>query len=186
VAEPEFVQVTRAFYDNVASYATRFGGELAAWPLHRALLAGFAELVRAAGPAPIADIGCGPGSVTAHLNDMGSTAFGMDLSPHMVAQARGGQAELQVSRQGRHADGRLPRTRPGMNNTTMPVPCSVSSTVRAHSGGRRHRMSLLSAQLYCHGDFSSAGAGWLARRRWMSITSATRTAVQARIGLHEV
>jgi ubiquinone/menaquinone biosynthesis C-methylase UbiE len=96
VAEPEFVQVTRAFYDNVAaSYATRFGGELAARPLDRALLAGFAELVRAAGPAPIADIGCGPGSVTAHLNDMGSTAFGIDLSPHMVAQARQGYPDLR-------------------------------------------------------------------------------------------
>jgi len=54
VPEPEFVQVTRAFYDNVAaSYATRFGGELAARPLDRALLSGFAELVRAAGPDPI-------------------------------------------------------------------------------------------------------------------------------------
>jgi SAM-dependent methyltransferase len=96
VAEPEFLQATRAFYDDVAaSYATRFGRELAARPLDRALLAGFAELVRAAGPAPIADIGCGPGSVTAHLNDMGPTAFGIDLSPRMVAQARQAYPDLR-------------------------------------------------------------------------------------------
>jgi SAM-dependent methyltransferase len=96
VAEPEFLQATRAFYDDVAaSYATRFGRELAARPLDRALLAGFAELVRAVGAAPIADIGCGPGGVTAHLNDIGSTAFGIDLSPQMVAQARQAYPDLR-------------------------------------------------------------------------------------------
>jgi SAM-dependent methyltransferase len=96
VAEPEFLQATLALYDEVAaSYTTRSGRELAARPLHQALLAGFAELVRAAGPAPIADIGYGPGSATAHLNDIGSTAFGIDLSPHMVAQARQAYPDLR-------------------------------------------------------------------------------------------
>lgn len=88
-AESEFIQVTRASYDiYAADYTARFLAELAARPLDRALLAGFAELVQAAGSAPIADIGCGPGSVTAHLNMLGSTAFGIDVSPEMVAQAR--------------------------------------------------------------------------------------------------
>jgi hypothetical protein len=66
--EPEFVRATRAAYDAVAAdYAARFRGELEAFPMDRALLAGFAELVRAAGGAPIADIGCGAGAVTAYL-----------------------------------------------------------------------------------------------------------------------
>jgi SAM-dependent methyltransferase len=89
MTEPGFVQDTRASYDEAAaSYASQFGGELAARPLDRALLAGFAELAQAVGPAPVADIGCGPGSVTAYLNGLGAPAFGIDLSPQMVAQAR--------------------------------------------------------------------------------------------------
>jgi SAM-dependent methyltransferase len=89
MAGPEFIEATRASYDVFAAgYTARFLAELAARPLDRALLAGFAELVRAADAAPIADIGCGPGSVTAHLNDLGAPAFGIDLSPRMVAQAR--------------------------------------------------------------------------------------------------
>ena len=89
MTEPGFVQATRASYDTVAAtYAARFLGELDARPLDRALLAGFAELVRAAGPDPIADIGCGPGRVTAHLDGRGAPVFGIDVSPQMIAQAR--------------------------------------------------------------------------------------------------
>ena len=96
MTEPGFVVATRASYDTVAAdYVTWFGGELAARPLDRALLAGFAELVRAAGAAPIADIGCGPGRVTAHLDDIGSSAFGIDLSPQMVALARQAHPNLR-------------------------------------------------------------------------------------------
>jgi len=36
----------------------------------------------------IADIGCGPGRITAHLRSLGSTVFGVDLSPEMVGLAR--------------------------------------------------------------------------------------------------
>ena len=59
MTEPDFLRDTRASYDAVAvGYAARFGHELAAKPLDRAMLAGFAELVRAAGPGPVA--GSGP------------------------------------------------------------------------------------------------------------------------------
>ena len=89
MTEPDFVRDTRASYDAVAeAYAERFGDELDARPLDRALLAGFAELVRAAGAGPVADIGCGTGRITAHLNDLGLQAFGIDLSPGMIATAR--------------------------------------------------------------------------------------------------
>ncbi|MEY9965231.1 ubiquinone/menaquinone biosynthesis C-methylase UbiE [Streptacidiphilus sp. MAP12-16] len=52
------------------------------------MLAGFAELVQAAGAGPVADIGCGTGRVTAHLNTLGLRVFGVDLSPQMIAVAR--------------------------------------------------------------------------------------------------
>lgn len=90
VTEPDFLRATRAAYDAMAEgYAERFLDELAVKPLDRALLAGFAELVQAAGDGrPVADIGCGTGRVTAHLASLGLCVFGVDLSPGMLAQAR--------------------------------------------------------------------------------------------------
>jgi SAM-dependent methyltransferase len=52
------------------------------------MLVAFAELVRAAGRGPVADLGCGPGLVTAHLTTLGLSAFGIDLSPKMIELAR--------------------------------------------------------------------------------------------------
>jgi SAM-dependent methyltransferase len=89
MTEPDFLRATRASYDAVAAdYARRFGDELTAKPLDRAMLAGFAELVQAAGAGPVADIGCGTGRVTALLSGLGVSAFGVDLSPQMIAVAR--------------------------------------------------------------------------------------------------
>ena len=52
MTEAEFLRTTRASYDAVAEgYAGRFRDELDARPLDRAVLAAFAELVRA-GPQP--------------------------------------------------------------------------------------------------------------------------------------
>ena len=51
-------------------------------------LALFADLVSDAGGGAVADIGCGPGYVTRHLRNLGVEAFGIDLSPEMVALAR--------------------------------------------------------------------------------------------------
>jgi SAM-dependent methyltransferase len=48
----------------------------------------FAELVRAIGGGPVADIGCGPGHTTALLQELGTDAFGIDLSPAMIEIAR--------------------------------------------------------------------------------------------------
>ncbi|GAA2376849.1 class I SAM-dependent methyltransferase [Nonomuraea africana] len=89
MTEPDFLRDTRASYDAVAAdYAALFHDELAAKPLDRAMLAAFAELVLAAGGGPVADVGSGPGRVTAHLDGLGLTVFGVDLSPEMVAVAR--------------------------------------------------------------------------------------------------
>ncbi len=89
MTEPSFLRDTQASYDSVAAdYAERFQGELAGKPLDRGLFAAFAEMVQAAGGGPVADIGCGPGHVAAYLDGLGLTAFGIDLSPEMVAVAR--------------------------------------------------------------------------------------------------
>ncbi|MEU9085888.1 class I SAM-dependent methyltransferase [Streptomyces sp. NPDC048357] len=87
----------RASYDAVAvDYARLVGRELVHKPLDRAMLAAFAEYVRGdrmrgdegRGGRAVADLGCGPGRVTAHLDGLGVRAFGVDLSPAMVAVAR--------------------------------------------------------------------------------------------------
>ncbi len=74
-------------YDAVAQqYAVSFRAELSGKPLDRALLA---SLTEQAGPrAPVVDLGCGPGHVTAWLGRRGAAATGIDLSPAMIAAAR--------------------------------------------------------------------------------------------------
>ncbi|MGW4893518.1 class I SAM-dependent DNA methyltransferase [Kitasatospora sp. NPDC004240] len=89
MTEPDFLRATRSSYDTVAAdYAARFRAELTGKPLERAMLTAFAELVRAGGGGPVADVGCGPGRVTALLHGLGLDVFGIDLSPAMVAVAR--------------------------------------------------------------------------------------------------
>ena len=87
---------TRTSYDTDASgYAEKVRGLLDGSPYLRASLALFAELVRDAGGGPVADVGCGPGYVTRHLHDLGVDAFGIDLSPEMVALARRDHPDLR-------------------------------------------------------------------------------------------
>lgn len=75
-----------AAYDTVARpYATRMRGELAGKPLDRALLAAVVEMVDG---GVIADIGCGPGHVTAYLGELGADVIGIDLSKSMIDIAR--------------------------------------------------------------------------------------------------
>ncbi|MFF7215167.1 class I SAM-dependent methyltransferase [Streptomyces sp. NPDC008238] len=80
---------TRASYDTVAEdYADQVRGLLDGTPYERAVLGLFADLVRSGGGGPVADVGCGPGRITAHLHGLGVDAFGIDLSPAMVRVAR--------------------------------------------------------------------------------------------------
>jgi SAM-dependent methyltransferase len=82
-------------YDQAAEqYAALFSGSLPKYPLERGLLASFAELARAAG-GPVADLGCGPGYVTAYLASLGLDAFGVDLSPEMIRIARAAHPGLR-------------------------------------------------------------------------------------------
>lgn len=75
-----------ATYDAVASaYADQLLDELDRKPFDRWLLERLAGL--AAG-GPVADIGCGPGQVAAHLALADADVTGFDVAPEMVAEAR--------------------------------------------------------------------------------------------------
>jgi SAM-dependent methyltransferase len=87
VQQPNDLETVRDSYDRVAdAYVELAMGRLEAEPWLRAALAAFAESVRGLGP--VLDVGCGPGTVTAHLAELGLETSGVDLSPRMVAHAR--------------------------------------------------------------------------------------------------
>ncbi|GAA2411703.1 class I SAM-dependent methyltransferase [Streptomyces glaucosporus] len=89
MTEPSWLSATRASYDAIAAdYAEYAAADLEDRPLNRAMLVAFAEYVRAAGGGRVAEVGCGPGRITAFLHGLGVDAFGIDLSPAMVGLAR--------------------------------------------------------------------------------------------------
>ncbi|MEV4217128.1 methyltransferase domain-containing protein [Nonomuraea sp. NPDC049725] len=88
-ASSSYLSATADAYDAVADiYADFVRDSLDRQPLDRAIIAAFAELVRAAGPRPVVEAGCGPGYLTAHLRDLGLDASGLDLSPALIRIAR--------------------------------------------------------------------------------------------------
>jgi len=89
MTDPSYLAAIRESYDTVAAdYVQLVKNPAELDPLSRAMLAAFAETVRSAGLGPVADLGCGPGKVTAYLAELGVPAFGIDLSPRMVELAR--------------------------------------------------------------------------------------------------
>lgn len=98
MTDPSFLESTRVSYDALADrYAEASRDGLDGLPLDRGLLAAFAELVQADGAGPVADLGCGPGHVAAHLRGLGLNIYGVDLSPAMIAQARRAHPELRFA-----------------------------------------------------------------------------------------
>ena len=80
---------TRDSYDAIAASYADETRDLLDRRLHvRAGVVLFADLVRAIGGGPVADVGCGPGHTTALLRELGANAFGIDLSPAMIEIAR--------------------------------------------------------------------------------------------------
>ncbi len=85
----ERLAATAAAYDAVsARYAEFVRGELDALPLDRAVLAAFAEHVRADSGGLVADLGCGEGRIGAHLAGLGLGVAGFDLSAALTRIAR--------------------------------------------------------------------------------------------------
>jgi SAM-dependent methyltransferase len=96
VQHPSGLETVRESYDRVADAYVELGmGRLEAEPWLRAVLGAFAESVRGLGP--VLDVGCGPGTVTAHLTELGLDASGVDLSPRMVEHARRQYPHLRFS-----------------------------------------------------------------------------------------
>ncbi|MEO8287595.1 MAG: class I SAM-dependent methyltransferase [Chloroflexota bacterium] len=78
---------TQESYDLVAGTHTElFLHEFDHKPLDREVLDRFAE--RTAGKGRVLDLGCGPGQAAAYLHSRGADAFGIDLSPAMLEQAK--------------------------------------------------------------------------------------------------
>jgi SAM-dependent methyltransferase len=83
----------RAAYDTVAAdYALLLRDELGSHPIDRAALTVFVDLVgerreEDGSTGLVADLGCGPGRVAAHLHERGLDVVGIDLSPAMIAEA---------------------------------------------------------------------------------------------------
>ena len=100
----ERLAVTAAAYDAVsARYAEFVRGALDALPLDRAVLAAFAEHVLAGGGGLVADLGCGPGRIGAHLAGLGLEVTGIDLSPAMIEIARASYPGLRFETGSMHA-----------------------------------------------------------------------------------
>ncbi|MER6712234.1 class I SAM-dependent methyltransferase [Streptomyces sp. NPDC006129] len=96
MSEPPHLASIRESYDAVAAdYARRVKEPAELDPVSRAMLGAFADLVRSRGP--VADLGCGPGKVTAHLAALGLPVFGVDVSPRMIELARAAYPELRFS-----------------------------------------------------------------------------------------
>lgn len=87
--DESYLGITAKAYDAMASdYAAFVEGGLSSRPVEYSVLAAFAGLVRQAGPAPVADLGCGPGYIAGHLRDLGIDVFGVDLSALLIERAR--------------------------------------------------------------------------------------------------
>ncbi|MBM7442265.1 class I SAM-dependent methyltransferase [Streptomyces sp. HB132] len=87
---------TRTAYDGIVElYASMFADRLETQPFARSMIGTFAELVRGTGNLRTADVGCGPGHLTAMLTGLGLDAFGLDLSPAMIDHARRTHPELR-------------------------------------------------------------------------------------------
>ncbi|MDH2427965.1 class I SAM-dependent methyltransferase [Sphaerisporangium sp. TRM90804] len=96
MTDPSHLGATADAYDALAAlYADLVRGSLDALPLDRAMIAAFADVVRDADAGQVAELGCGPGYLTAHLRDLGLDVFGVDLSPVMIELAREAYPDLR-------------------------------------------------------------------------------------------
>lgn len=84
-----------AAWDAVAAdWDELHADDLTRQPLERWLLERVAD---DAGSAPVLDLACGPGHVTAFLADAGATVSGLDASPAMIARAQQANPDLDFA-----------------------------------------------------------------------------------------
>jgi SAM-dependent methyltransferase len=95
--EPD-LHTARAAYDAIAAvYADQFKDTLDDRPTERALLAAFAEVIRREPAGLVADLGCGPGHIAAHLHRLGLSVLGVDQSAEMLAIGRTHYPEVRFA-----------------------------------------------------------------------------------------
>ena len=95
--EPD-LHTVRAAYDAIAPvYADQFKDTLDDRPTERALLAAFAEVIRREPAGTVADLGCGPGHIAAHLHTLGLSVLGVDQSAQMLAIGRTHYPEVRFA-----------------------------------------------------------------------------------------
>src|ERR1700735_5498944 len=86
------VATARAVFDQAATRYVQFvGTEISSAtedPIDRALLVAFIELIKRQSVVRVADVGCGPGRVTAFMAERGLDVVGVDVSQAMLAVAR--------------------------------------------------------------------------------------------------
>lgn len=92
MSEGDHVAAARAVYDaSAGTYVEFVSTELSPAtevPVDHSLLMAFVELVAAGTVKRVADVGCGPGRVTAFLARRGLDVVGVDVSAAMLAAAR--------------------------------------------------------------------------------------------------
>jgi len=96
VDQTQAENAARQGYDQMAQvYADHVAQETTVPSLVRANLEYFAHLVQKSGPGQVADVGCGPGQITAFLRDLGLDVFGIDISPALLDIAATTYPEIQ-------------------------------------------------------------------------------------------
>lgn len=94
--QTEAEATARQGYDEMAQvYADHVALEMSVPSVARSLLELFAHRVAKQGSGKVADVGCGPGHVTAHLAGLGLDVFGVDNSPALLEIARAMNPDLR-------------------------------------------------------------------------------------------
>ncbi len=83
-------------YDQMAEmYTEHVSLEMTVPSIVRSVFESFAQQVQQQNPGKVADVGCGPGHITAFLASLGLDIFGIDNSPSLIEIARNSHPEVQ-------------------------------------------------------------------------------------------
>ncbi len=83
-------------YDQMAEvYTKHVSLEMTVPSIVRSVLEAFAHQVQQQSPGKVADVGCGPGHITAFLAGLGLDIFGIDNSPSLREIARDAHPEIR-------------------------------------------------------------------------------------------
>lgn len=92
MSDGDHVATARAVYDRAAARYVQFvGTEISSateGPIDRSLLVAFVELIKRQSVVRVADVGCGPGRVTAFMAERGLDVVGVDVSQAMLSVAQ--------------------------------------------------------------------------------------------------